>query len=263
MAQGVYKANYKSGTAYRASITYKNKHISLGSYSSETEAYAAYYEASNIINNDTITIDNYSSIDFNLKNDKIISILNYRDKGMYIANPIYMRQNYFSYYLDRNTELKFDIDDLFYYSSHKIVQRGKHLFVNDYGSQINILSRFGIHSFSVPGRDYDFANGDNLDFRYSNVIVVNHYIGVFRKERKADYVYQAKIHINGDYVIGTYQTEIKAAIAYNKAVDLARAHGIKINFRENYITEIDAKTYADIYTKLKVSAKYMDYLKNL
>ncbi|MCR5272267.1 MAG: hypothetical protein K6E13_04710 [Lachnospiraceae bacterium] len=262
MAQGVYKASYKSGIAYRASVTYKNKHISLGSYSSETEAYASYREALNIISNDSITIDNFSLSDFTLKFEKIITLLNFRDKGMYISNPIYMRQNYFSYFLDKNTELKFDIDDLFYYSGHKIIKRGGHLFVNDYGSQINILSRFGIHGFSVAGRDYEFANGDSTDFRYSNIIVINSYIGVFRKERKAKYVYQTKIHINGDFVIGTYSSEIKAAIAYNKAVDIAKSHGLNKNFRENYITEIDGKTYADIYTTIKISANYISYLNN-
>ena len=48
--------------------------------------------------------------------------------------------------------LKFDIDDLFYYSSHKILKRQGHLYVNDYGMQITILNRYGIKNYGV--REY-------------------------------------------------------------------------------------------------------------
>ena len=106
---------------------------------------------------------------------------------MYISTPIYMRKNYFSYYLSINQELKFDIDDLFYYSSHKIMQRKGHLFVNDYGMQVTIQSRYGIKSHAVEGRDYQFVNGDPNDFRYSNLLIINHYHGVSRIERSGAY----------------------------------------------------------------------------
>jgi len=263
MSQGVYKAQYKNKIAYRAGITYKNHHISLGSYDTDNLAYAAYLEANNIINSSDITIDNFSTINFTLKTDKVICLLNLRDKGMYIPNPIYLRNKYFSYYLDKDIELKFDIDDLFYYSSRKIIKRGGHWFVNDYGSQISILSRFGIHSFSVAGKDYYFANNDSTDFRYSNVIVINRYMGVHEISDLKCSKYQTQIHINGNYIVGNYDTEIKAAIAYNKAVDLAKAYGVKKRFSENYIPEIEAKEYANIYTELKVSKKYVNYLKSL
>jgi len=263
MSQGVYKAQYKDKIAYRAGITYKNHHISLGSFDTDTMAYAAYLEANNIINSSEITIDNFNTINFTLKSDKVISLLNLRDKGMYIQNPIYLRNKYFSYFLDKDTELKFDIDDLFYYSSRKIIRRGGHLFVNDYGSQINILSRFGIHSFSVVGKDYYFANNDSTDYRYSNVVVVNRFMGVHEISDISENRYQVRIHINGNYIVGNYSDEISAAIAYNKAVDLAKAYGIKKRFSENYIPEIEAKEYANIYTEIKISKKYINYLKSL
>ena len=39
MAKGVYKTNKKDGSVYyRVSITYKNKHISIGSYDDENTA---------------------------------------------------------------------------------------------------------------------------------------------------------------------------------------------------------------------------------
>lgn len=46
MPAGVYTAYKKDGTVYyRSSITHKNKHISLGSFSSENEAAVTYNEA--------------------------------------------------------------------------------------------------------------------------------------------------------------------------------------------------------------------------
>ncbi len=34
--------------------------------------------------------------------------MNFRDNGLYIANPIYIRIRYFEYYLTQDTVLKFD-----------------------------------------------------------------------------------------------------------------------------------------------------------
>ena len=55
----------------------------------------------------------------------------------------------------------------------------------------------------------------------------------------------------------------KAAIAYNKAVDLAKAFGVNRNYSENYILDLSAKEYAETYTKIKISKKYESYLKGL
>lgn len=195
-----------------------------------------------------------------LKFDKVISLLNFRDNGIYFKTPIYLRNNYFVYYLSKSDELKFDIDDLFYYSVRKIMRRNGHLFVNDYGMQVNILSRYGIKNYGVAGRDYYFANEDVTDFRYSNIIIINKYYGVTKYFKNEQPRYKVKIHINGNYTIGTYRSEEKAAIAYNKAVDLAKAHGIDKNFPTNYIENFSPKEYAEIYSKIKISAKYLTYL---
>ena len=57
MKTGVYLATKKDGTIYyRSSITYKNKHISLGSFSSENDANKAYLEAYDLISS-TQTIE--------------------------------------------------------------------------------------------------------------------------------------------------------------------------------------------------------------
>ena len=92
---------------------------------------------------------------------------------MYIPNPIYLEKSYFTYHLEPDYALKFDIEDLFYYSSHKIMKRGSHLFVADYGSQLSVLQRYGIQSYAVEGRDYQFVNDDPTDFRYENIIIIN------------------------------------------------------------------------------------------
>ena len=101
--------------------------------------------------------------------------------------------------------------------------------------QYSILSRYGIRPYAVAGRDYQFVNGDKSDFRYSNIVIVNRYHGVLQFLKNGLPRYRAVIHINGNYQIGSYSSEEKAAIAYNKAVDLARAAGIQKNFPENYV----------------------------
>lgn len=264
MLPGVFSAKKKDGTIYyRANLTYKTKHISLGSFSTEKQAYEAYLEANQILNDSEITIYNFYDHYHILKFDKVIVLLNIRDHQMYFNTPIYLRKGYFSYFLSQNLELKFDNDDLFYYSSHRILKRQGHLYVNDYGMQYSILGRYGIKPYSVVGRDYTFANGDDTDYRYSNIIVINHYHGVFEQFKKGIKCYKVIIHINGNYRIGTYSTEETAAIAYNKAADLARSHGITKDFPENYVEGISPKVYADIYSDLKISKRYLEYLNTL
>lgn len=261
MLPGVFLAHKKDGTPYyRASITYQKKHISLGSFPTEEDAFRAYSDALKIINSSELTIHNFQDYSSILKYDKIIVLLNFRDNHIYFGNPIYLHKGYFSYFLSPNLELKFDNDDLFYYSSHRILKRQGHLYVNDYGMQYSILARYGIKPYAIAGRDYLFANHDDTDYRYSNIIIINHYHGVCEYSKNGIKHYRTVIHINGNYKIGTYSNEIYAAIAYNKAVDLAHTHGISKNFPENYIDSVSPKEYAEIYSNLKVSKRYLEYL---
>ncbi len=258
MSTGVSRAVKKDGTDYyRSGITYRNKHISLGSFSSEKDAASAYREAQAILTSPDIDlvgiIDRCGQLPF----EKAVVLLNFRDNGLYFKNPIYLRKGYFSYFLSSDTELKFDIDDLFYYSSHKIQRRQGHLFVNDYGMQYSILSRYGIRPHAVCGRDYRFSNGDVTDYRYANIVVVNRFHGVRKIMAKGGPRYRAVIHINGNHKIGIYNTEEKAAVAYNKAADLAKAAGIAKNFPENYVDAFSPKEYAELYTALKISKRYL------
>lgn len=261
MLPGVYRAIKKDNTVYyRSSINYRNKHISLGSFSTEEEATRAYSEAAVLFSDASLDIHTIFFQDMILPSDKLVVLLNFRDNHLYIKNPIYLRKGYFSYFLSPTMELKFDIDDLFYYSSHKILKRQGHLFVNDYGTQYSILSRYGIKPYAVAERDYSFSNGDSTDYRYSNIIVKNRFHGVQQFYHKGNLRYKCYIHINGNYKIGIYSTEYKAAIAYNKAVDQAKAAGICKNFSENYIENLSPKEYADIYTHIKLSKRYLAYL---
>jgi hypothetical protein len=183
---------------------------------------------------------------------------------MYIKTPVYLCQRYFLYFLSETIILKFDFEDLFYYSSHKIMSRGGYFFVNDFGMQTSILNRFGIRSHSVKGKDYQFRNGDEHDFRYSNVAVINKYYGVEQSLKKGRTVYKTRIHINGNYSIGTYLSENEAAIAYNRAVDLLldKCPGLK-DFPKNYIDGLSYIEYASLYNTVKVSKKFRRYIETL
>lgn len=256
---GVYITKKKNGDVYyRASITHKCKHISLGSYSTLELAGRAYDTAVDILRENCYKIEDYKSI-YALSFEKWVVLINLRDNGIYFKNPIYLKKNYFLYYYNRKVLFKFDVDDLFYYAEHKIMRRGGHLFVSDYGMQVNILSRYGIKNFAVPGRDYRFVNGDPSDYRYGNIEIINPYYGVSKLFVKGFPIYTAKIHINGDYIIGKYSSEKEAAIAYNKVVNLLKNKGSMKDYPVNFIDGLDEIEYALIYNKVRISKKIKDY----
>jgi hypothetical protein len=261
MLPGIYTALKKDGNIYyRTSITYNRKHISLGSYQNENDANKAYLLAKKVLldSKELYNIDNYPSTCI-LSFHKWIVLINFRDHRLYFKNPIYLKKHFFFYYIDWDTALKFDIDDLFYYAHHKIIKRGRHMFVSDYGMQVNILSRYGIKNFAVLGRDYLFVNGDPSDYRYSNISIINQYYGVSKVTRNGIVKYMAKIHIKGNYVIGYYKTEVEAAIAYNKAAMILKNKEVQKNFPQNYIDGIDEITYASFFQKIRISKKIISY----
>lgn len=276
---GVFEAKKKNGqTYYRSSITYKGRHISLGSFENSEAAHSAYLEADRILyNSDIYRIDlletyfspmdrttgkgkkSFAKIDF-LSFEKAVILLNFRDNDIYFHSPIYLYKNYFHYYLEPGYHLIFDKEDLFYYSSHKIMRRGNHLFVADYGMQVTIASRYGIRNFAVKDRDYRFINQDDTDFRYANIEIINPYHGVLREGTFGNYTYRVLIHINGNYIVGIYDNIETAAIAYNKAADLCHQYGINKNFPVNYIETMSPKIYAEIYSSVTVSESFLNML---
>lgn len=258
--QGAYKAVRKDGSEYfRSSVTYRGKHISLGSYATESEASQAYLEAGKALYSDQ-DIDSYSP-DFTLEFEKYVILINFRDNEVYIKNPIYLMKRYFLYYCDPETVFKFDIDDLFFYSSHHISRRGGHFFVADYGMQLSLNARYGIRRHAVRDRDYRFINGDPFDYRYENIEIINRYFGVERFTKNGREQFRAKILVNGNIIIGTYPTEAEAAIAYNKAADLITRRLPEKSYEVNYIDSVSPRQYAELYTGIQLSPAILKYEK--
>lgn len=256
---GVYTARRKDQTIYyRASLTYRNKHISLGSYDSAWEAHQAYLLASSLLEDSSVSLSHYGS-DSPLSFSKWVSLLNYRDNGIYFATPIYIRPKFFYYYFSPSEFFIFDLEDLFYYSSRKISRRGGHYFVADYGMQVNIMSRYGIKNYAVEGRDYRFINGNNQDMRYENVEIINRYNGVNAIHKDGRMRYQVKIHVKGNVNVGTYDSEAEAAIAYNKAIDLLKKAGVDKTYTPNYMEGMSPAAYADLYASVKISSGIRHY----
>jgi len=256
---GSFQAIKKDGTIYyRSSITHKSKHISLGSYTTETEAHLAYLEAGKLLSDTELSLNNFSEHSL-LSFEKWVVLINFRDNNIYFSTPIYVRPKFFYYYLTRKIRLTFDIDDLFFYASHKISRRGGHLFVADYGMQLTIAARYGIKNYAVLDKDYRFINGDIYDYRYENIEILNAYHGVSLTDKKEKKKYCAKLHLHGNYTIGYYETALEAAIAYNKAIDIVKRNGCTKNFTPNDMDGISPSVYADIYSKLKISDSILNY----
>lgn len=253
MSYGIYKTALKDGTdSFRVSFYHAKKHIAVGSYSDEKTAETALKEALALYDDKTITIWNFRHFISEVSSDKAVSILNHRDNHVYFKTPIYLMQGYFLYFLNDKRIIKFDNDDLFYYSTHRILIHDGHLYVNDYGSQYSLFARYGIRNFAVKGVDYDFANGDSNDLRYENVIVINPYNGVRQLDYNGMIRYEAKIHINGYVRIGIFHSMEKAAVAYNKAVDFCLSHGLYRNFVKNYIVDLSANEYKSTYDSISL-----------
>ena len=260
--KGIYTAKKTNGdTYYRASITYRSKHIALGSSGDMEEAAALYTTGRRILDDTSYEIDSFDEDISPLSFEKYVILVNFRDNGICFKTPIYLHRSYFSYFLDPNNELKFDLEDLFYYSSHKIQRRGNHLFVADFGLQERILARYDIPAFGVAGKDYEFKNGDPTDLRYANINVINPVKNIMEVKEGRDTIYKVRIHLNGNWTIGSFPTHEMATIAYNKALDEAKKHGLKT--RTEILDRPDGVShslYAKLYSTIKLPQKYIDHL---
>ena len=257
---GVFPASRKDGgTYFRSSLTCWGKHISLGSFSACGEASAAYQEGKRLLTDTTLSIQDYTDAS-PLPFEKWVSLINFRDNNIYFSTPIYVGKRLFYYYLSPSKILKFDMDDLFYYASHKIMCRGNHYFVADYGLQISISSRYGIRPYAVAGRDFRFLNGDSTDFRRENLSILNPYHGVCQETKNGQHLYAVRIHLRGNFLVGRYADEVEAAIAYNKAIDICLKKGVRRQFIPNYIEGLSPSLYAEIYTRISISDRLLNYL---
>ena len=126
--------------------------------------------------------------------------------------------------------------------------------------QQTLTSRYGIKSYGVTGVDYCFVNGDPTDFRRENLQIHNIYPGVRKTAAKnGQYVYTVRIHIRGNYIVGRYATDIEAAIAYNKAIDILHSKGVTSNFTPNYVEAITPRRYAEIYSTVDIAPGILNY----
>lgn len=121
------------------------------------------------------------------------------------------------------------------------------------------MSRYGIKNYAVEGRDYRFINGSPNDLRYENIEILNRFHGVSVVQEKGLTRYQVKIHVKGNVNVGTYDTEMEAAIAYNKAIDLLKKAGIDKAYSPNYMEGISPDVYADLYRSIQVSPRLLNY----
>lgn len=263
MAAGVFQSTKKDGTIYyRVSITYKNKHISLGSSEDYEIATKRYKLATSILRNNRYIMTDFNKTDQSLDYEKWIIIMNFRDNGLYFKTPIYLSKHYFTYYLTQHIELEFDVDDLFFYSNHKIFKRGNYFFVNDYGMQMNIFSRYGIKNYAMSGKDFFFIDGNPYNFRYENIEIVNPYTGVEKITKHGITTYKAKIHLSGYVTIGYFKSIHKAAIAYNKAVDfMLRYIDPNKKYAKNYVDAISKEEAQYYYTSIKLPTYLINLVK--
>ena len=256
---GVTTAKKKNGDEYyRSSMTIKSKHVSLGSFDNPESASKAYIEACEIVREKKYELEDYSE-KFALDFGKFVMLINYKNTGILFKTPIYMQVGFFRYYLSPDKFLIFDREDIFFYAEHKIQVRGGYYFICDYGSQYNILSRYGIKNYAKKGIDYIFANHNEDDYRYENIRIINEYVGVSVINNGAKPLYECVIHVRGNYIVGRYEDEITAAIAYNKAVDVLASKGYRRNYSKNYIQSLSGKEYKDRYDKVEISNKITDF----
>lgn len=256
---GVTSAKKKNGTVYyRSSMTIQGKHISLGSFETAEMASKAYQEACEIVREHKYELADYND-SFALDFIKFVVLMNYRNTNIYFKTPIYLTPDFFYYYLSPDKYLIFDREDLFFYANHKLQTRGGYLFICDYGSQYNILSRYGIKNYGKKGIDYVFVNQNEYDFRYENIKIINEYTGVSEIEQNGKKLYESVIHIRGNFLIGRFSDQITAAIAYNKAVDTLAAKGIHKKYVKNYINEYSSEQYQKIYETIEIPKHIVEF----
>ena len=110
MEKGVFEAKKKDGTRYyRSSITYQNKHISLGSFPDEKTASLCYQTAGELLSNHALSLSDYQN-ESPLSFSKWVVLTNFRDNHIYIKTPIYLYRHYFRYYFSFDDFYIFDID---------------------------------------------------------------------------------------------------------------------------------------------------------
>ena len=247
----IYPATHE---CYRVYYLYKTKKIYIGLYNTYEEALWAYEFVEKLFTSD-LSLNEYSNscpIPF----EKFVACINFRVTHMYFKTPIYVYTDHFKYYLTPDLWLTFDLKDLLYFSTKRIHKRGDYLYTYIGDHQENILKRFGFNRPMTYLKDYTFLNGNRYDFRRKNIQVINHYYGVSLETKYNKPTYVTRITLNkGTLVVGHYTSDMLAAIAYNKAVDLVTASLKEHNYPKNTFPFLTRQEYENLYLSLPISKR--------
>lgn len=257
----IYAVSNKTPPQYRLYYPYHKHKIYIGLYDLEETALAALSLIESIMAQDAVpfSLQNPKSPNESLlPSKKYISLLNLRDNGILIHNPIYIYKDYFKYYLSQSTVLTFDMRDLLFFSTNKIYQRGNYFYTKNTFMQTNLLSRYGIAPHSKLGVHYHFKNNNPYDLRRENLEITSHYKGVITTTRQGNTIYITKIFNQKTIVVGHYKTENDAAIAYNKACDILQGTGVMREYARNELPFLTHTEYLEIYNSILISPRLLN-----
>lgn len=239
---------------YRVYYLHKTKKIYIGLYNTYEEALLAYNFVEKLFTNH-LSLDDYVS-HYPIAFEKFIACINFRDNHMYFKTSIYVHSDHFKYYISPDLYLIFDLKDLLYFSTKRIHKRGDYLYTYIGDQQENILKRFGFNKSMTYLKDYTFINGNRYDFRRKNIHVINHYYGVSLETKYNKPTYVTRITINRRIlVVGHYASEMLAAIAYNKALDLVTTSLKEHNYSKNNFPFLTRQEYDSLYESLPISKR--------
>lgn len=239
---------------YRVYYLYKTKKIYIGLYHTYEKALLAYQFIENIFTS-SISLKDYTP-DCPITFEKFVACINFRDNHMYFKTSIYVQSDHFKYYISPDLYLIFDLKDLLYFSNKRIHKRGDYLYTYIGDQQENILKRFGFNRSMTYLKDYDFLNNNRYDFRRKNIHIINHYYGVSLETKYNKTTYVTRIVLNKkNLVVGHYSSDMLAAIAYNKAVDLVTASSNEYHYSKNTFPFLTRQEYDSLYESLPISKR--------
>ncbi len=249
----IYKKQSQHGLKYRVYYTYASKKIYIGLYETLMLAEQVLAYVTHLMHT-PFTVDAFDCT--LLSFPKFIELLNFKDHNIYFSAPIYLTQDAFKYYITPDTVLTFDMKDLFFFSNYRIHQRGNYFFINIGPQQENILHRFGILNYATYGIDYTTLNGDPLDLRRSNLQLLSHYRGVQYAPKHSKPCYVARVRHKQSIVVGHYEREVEAAVAYNKAMDYLVSVTPHLTYEPNEFPFLTRSEYQVLYDKVTISKRF-------
>ena len=78
-------------------------------------------------------------------------------------------------------------------------------------------------------------------------------------EQEGKTLYEAVIHIRGNFLIGRFGNKNLAAVAYNKAVDTLASKGIHRKYVKNYINDYSSVEYHQVYNTIAMPKHIVEF----